>query len=391
MGPEFVTVKANGKEWTAFKRVQVRASFTEAARTFQIEIAAEATPGEAAAAFRAGTLIEIEFSGDLVFTGYVDRYQPKLGHHNQAEISVSGRSKSQDAIDSSALHKTGRFEGKTTLQIMDEVLGYSGVDVKVKTDQKLDKVPHYQINPGETVFRLGEKMLRAQGLQMTGDVDGSIKITKVGSDRHAGGLVEGENIQTIEADHNWSGRHSKVIVRGQRPFGHGPGALEVEATAEDNSVGRARPVVVYQDEDTDNKRAKTRAEHRRDREAGNAIKATVGTQGFRDEAGKLWTPGFTVWTESPFADIAQDMAIESVTWEQVRNGDSGGSTSAIAVVDPRALGGKKGKGGKAGKDWNTDAGGDGKDTTPSSDGGAATPASPFTPSPFEQAQAAGKS
>lgn len=350
MGEEVVTVAVGGDRWTAFRRVMVRASFQDAARSFQIEAAVERGGAATAWAFKAGTALDIFFNADLACRGYVDRYQPVLGEHDTAEASISGRSKSQDFIDSSAVHDTGQFKDKTPQEI-GAVLDKFGVGVT--TDEQLKKVPIYRITPGETAFRCIEKLCREQGVFPVGQADGSIHITKGGKRRHAGALVEGQNIKRIEADHNVSGRHSDVIVRGQRPYGHGEGALQIEAKARDAEVGRYRPVIVFHDGDTDNDRAKKRATTRRDREAGNSLKANVTVQGFRDAGGALWTPGWLIFVESPFADVRQDMAIESVTFSQDRQK---GSETVLSLVDPRALGGKGGGGGSAGSAWATDAG-----------------------------------
>jgi prophage tail gpP-like protein len=347
-----VTVKANGRLWTAWRRVMVRAGMQHAAREFQIVAAAESGAAATAWAFKAGTSIDILFDGKLACRGYVDRYQPRLGEHKRAEITISGRSTSQDFIDSSAVHDTGQFKNMTPQEI-GAALDHFGVGVS--SDEQLDKVPVYRITPGETAFRCVEKLCREQGVFVVGQADGSIKLTKGGKLRHAGGLVEGINIKEIEADHNWSGRHSDVIVRGQRPYGHGEDALQVEGIARDAELGRYRPVIVIHDGDTDTKRAKKRAGTRRDREAANALKAEVTVQGFFDPAGTLWEPGALVFTDSDFADIHQDMGIEQVEFSQDRDD---GSLSVLSLVDPKALGGKGSKGGSAGGAWASDAGDD---------------------------------
>jgi prophage tail gpP-like protein len=352
MGDEFVTVSAGGGLWSAWRRVMVRASFQEAARSFQIEAAVERGGAATAWTFKAGTSLDILFNGDLACRGYVDRYQPKLGQHKTAEAAISGRGKSQDFIDSSAVHDTGQFKNKTPQEIGAELDKFG---VGISTDEQLKKVPVYRITPGETAFRCVEKLCREQGVFPVGQADGSIKITTGGKGRHAGGLIEGVNIIEIEADHNFSGRHSDVIVRGQKPYGHGEDALQIEAKARDAEIGRYRPVIVIHDGDTDKDRAKKRASTRRDREAGNSLKANVTVQGFRDDGGALWEPGWLVFVESAFADVHQDMAIESVTFSQDRES---GSLSVLSLVDPRALGGKGGKGGGAGGAWLSDAGGD---------------------------------
>jgi prophage tail gpP-like protein len=163
-------------------------------------------------------------------------------------------------------------------------------------------------------------------------------------------LIEGQNILSGTAHHNGSNRHSKIIVRGQRPFGHGEKNLEIEAQLEDGSVKRHRTIIIMQDEDTDDDRAKERAKNRKNRAKGNALKATISTQGFRDDGGKIWTPGALTYTESPFLDISQDMLIESVNYKQ----DEGGSIATLSLVDPSAYDGEGaggGKGNKSGSEW----------------------------------------
>jgi hypothetical protein len=47
--------------------------------------------------------------------------------------------------------------------------------------------------------------------------------------------------------------------------------------------------------------------------------------------------------------VAQDMLIEHVTYHQSEN-----TTCNLELVDPRAYGGKSGKGNKSDKSWNMD-------------------------------------
>lgn len=350
MGDEEVTVIAGGMQWTAWRRVTVKASFKSAARSFQIEAAAEPGGAATAWAFKAGTQVDILFNGSLACRGYVDRYQPKISEHKSAEITIAGRSKSQDFIDSSAVHDTGQFKNKNPQEI-GSTLDKFGVGIT--TDETLDQVPVYRITPGETAFRCVEKLCREQGVFPVGQADGSIKITKGGKQRHAGAIIEGVNMKSGSADHNWAGRHSDVMVRGQRPIGHGADNLQVEGTAQDGDVGRYRPVVVVHDGDTSKDRATKRAKTRRDREAGNSLKAEVTVQGCHDDAGTLWEPGSLIFLQSVFLDVQQDMAIESIELSQDRES---GSLSVLSLVDPRALGGSGSKGGSAGAAWSSDAG-----------------------------------
>ena len=62
----------------------------------------------------------------------------------------------------------------------------------------------------------------------------------------------------------------------------------------------------------------------------------------------------TVWTESEFNDLAQDMLIEAVDYEQTPGSRDHGTTANLHLVDPRAHGGKAGKGNKSGSTWGVD-------------------------------------
>lgn len=340
-------ISING--YTAFESVNVHASFGEACRTFEVVLAAELGASATNQIFAVGTQVTIETNGGLLLTGYVDTKDPEIGP-KEATITISGRSSSQDLVDSSALHDTGYFENMDPLEIGQAVS--SGIGAQWTTDQQLEKIEQYKLQWGESCFRCVEKMTRQQGFTITGTADGNALITKAGSKRQSGSIIEGVNILKGKGHQNNSNRHSKVIVRGQRPKGHGDENLEIEAIEEDGTVKRFRPLLIVQDEDTDKDRAKKRAKNRRKRAAGNAAKATIHVQGFHDDSGQLWEPGNLVWTESPFLDIAQDMLIESVDYHQ----SDRGSVATLSLVDPRAYDGEgsAGSGNKSGGEWEVD-------------------------------------
>lgn len=349
MGHEVITISAGGGSYTNHKEIQVSAAFNEAAREFEFLVAAELGASATNAIFSVGTEITISASGDLLLTGHVETREPSFAGR-RAEISVSGRSKSGDLIDGSAEHETGQFENKDPLEIAREISKDYGA--KWESDQQLEKIEQYQLTQGESCFRCIEKLTRQQGMTIAGTPEGNAKITKAGSERN-GPIMEGVNILSGTAHHNGKNRYSKIIVRGQRPFGHGDENTEIEVQLEDGRVKRHRAIVIVQDEDTTKDRAQKRAKNRKNRAAGDALKATITTQGFRDDGGKLWTPGALTFVESPFLDISQDMLIEKVVYRQ----SSDGSLATLSLVDPQAYDGQGaggGKGNKSGDDWKMD-------------------------------------
>lgn len=340
---ETVIVEVEGRRFASWRDVSVSAGLKDAARAFRLEVAAELGAAATFRVFQAGAGVKIYFNESLVLDGYVDRYQPRISERD-AMVAISGRSKSADLIDSAAENAKGkgRFVNKTIKDIA-ETLDQFGVGVVLGEGVELKPIPHYQITQGETAFRAIERLARSQGLAIMGRADGKIEITSGGRQRHAGGIVEGSNLKTGEADHNWSNRHSKYVVKGQRPSGSNAENLEIEAVVKDEQVKRYRPTVIIVEEDTDRGRAKTRAEMRRNRSAGEALRASATLQGFRDDGGLVWEPNRLVWVESAFLQITQDMLIESVTFSQSSHQ---GSTTRLSLVDPRAHDSKAGAGGK---------------------------------------------
>ncbi len=347
MGPEVVSLNVDGQTWRGIKDISVDAAFNHAARSFRLTLAPMVS---ALQTFAPGTAIEIMFNDDLACAGYVDRLQPGF-----KRLGIAGRSKAQDFIDCAAIDQagTGNFQNQTLLQIAQS---FDRFGVGVTTDQQLDPIESYQITPGEKAFAAIEKKAREQGLTLAGQPDGSIKITKPGSARHAGGLFEGINILTdeCEADLDWSHRHSVVIVRGQAAGGTDASDLTIEATAQDSAVGRYRPLVHIEDGDLDQEDAQALATARLQREAGRSLKCRVPVQGFRDEAGTLWTPGNLVWIESPMLGLTQVMLVKHAAFRRSKRG----AVTHLGLVDPRAFGGTSAKGSQSGSDgdvWDIDA------------------------------------
>ncbi len=94
----------------------------------------------------------------------------------------------------------------------------------------------------------------------------------------------------------------------------------------------------------------------RQRRAGTTAQITV--KGWRDAAGKLWQPGWLIPVHVADLGLAQEMMIESVSYEQQDAGTGDGTVARLSLVDPRAYGGKAGKGGKSNAAWTVGAGGE---------------------------------
>lgn len=345
LNDEYVTVVAGGRIYTGWEKVQVTASLKEAARTFTLETTEH--PGEWN--FKPGTPIDILANGDLMVRGYVNSYIANVDKSTHV-VRIQGRGKGQDYVDSAAEHPGGNWEDKKPDEIARDLDKFG---VGIRSEVPLDKVPYFQLAPGERAFDAAERLLRHHGVTMMGEPDGTIKITNATKAKHiAGALIEGRNIERAQVTLTDGSRHSSYTVKGQGRLGKGRAGMRVRETYRDRGVKRNRPRTLIAEGDTDPKRAKKRARNERDKAAGESIRAQVVTQGFHDvdtlgihgigAAGKLFAPNTLIYVHSPiFMHLAMTMLIERITFDQDKNG----SLTTLSLVDPRAHQGKGGKDG----------------------------------------------
>lgn len=344
--PEYVTLAVAGFRWRAWTRASVSYSAKQAARSFAFTVV-DASPFAGAWNFMPGEECSVYANADLVCKGFINTMSPSYDatHH---KVEISGRSKGQDSIDSSAEHDKSEFKNVTPLDIA-KALDKQGVGFS--TNISLPTIPVFRLNPGETVFQAVERACRRFHLLLTGQADGSILITKGGSTRTHPALIEGFNILGASATFDDGEKHSDYKVRGQRAFGsQSKKSIRIESTATDDTVKRYRPKIIHSETDTDEAQAKTRAETHRDRKQGESIKASVKVQGWRDDTGAIWQANTLVYVKSPLLKLDMDLLIESVNLTQ----DDQGTLSQLTLVQPKALGSDASSGSKTAGPWKFD-------------------------------------
>jgi prophage tail gpP-like protein len=334
---EIVALIVGGRQLSGYQDVNVTRSIEQAAIVFALKATNPAWHADAWA-LRLGAAVELVSSGSLLAKGYIDNYEAE--HNTGHEVRVSGRSKAADCIDCPpARHRTGRIEGKDLLGVAEE---FDEFGVGFSTDIPLQKIPKVQRHPLDTVYQTIEREARAQGLMLAGEPDGSIRITRAGSKRHAGAMVEGgPPIVSYKVRFSADGKFSQVTVRGQAARGTDGRALRQETTEYDPEVGRYRPLQLFIEGDATEKDLKNRAQWERLRRAGagTVIEITVST--WRDADGVFWEPGRLMAVRLPSERVDQDLTLSSVTFTQ---NATDGTVAVLTFVDPRTCGGKDPKG-----------------------------------------------
>lgn len=303
-------------------------------------------------AFRNSPPCRILANGSPVLTGHLEKYSPRFDE-NTYEMTVSGRSKTGDLVDSSHGHKKGEFLNKAPRAIIDEISGEHGVAIKGGGGARAREV--FRLNPGETVFEAVERLARRDGFSFTDTEDGNLHLFDQPDENHAGQLIEGRDFASGSAAFDSSKRFRKTEVRGQASLDHEADNLQIQTEVEDENGARARRKIIVAPEFLRQQDAKRRAQHHRDRAAGRGITCEFSVARWRDAGGAFWAPRKLIYIESPSLGVAQMMMLESVVLKQ---GERDGTTADLSFVDPRAYGGKSGKGSKSGKAWSMKGAGD---------------------------------
>jgi prophage tail gpP-like protein len=311
-----------------------------------------------------GAACEILLDGELVLTGYIDTYSPTFDASSHG-VAISGRSRTADFIDSSAIVPGGQFKQLSLWEIAQRLAAPFGlvVDALASIGGPLADV---QIQQGETCYAVLERLCRMQGLLVCDGPAGILTLTRVGSRGAAGALVQGQNILSAGAQLDASQRFSEYTVKGQRantddrvdenfvgppepPGGARLGRPRVAAgsasgagatvracigAALDASVGRYRPWLLTAETQADDATCQRRAEWEARRRAGHATRATVVVAGWRQTpGGPLWDTNLLVPVIAPWLGIDRVLLISSLEFRK----DDGGSTTAMELTLPDAF------------------------------------------------------
>jgi prophage tail gpP-like protein len=221
---EELTIKTGGKTLGGWTRLRVTRGVELLPSHFEVELT-ERYPGSfSQVVVKPTATCQVYLSGDLIMTGYIDRYQP-VYDKNSHRVRIIGRSKTEDLVDS-AIDVT--VSGINTWHLTVATIGEAAKiickpynisvslpdgDAPLPVDSKA-----FAIYPGFTGYGLLEEMARATGMLLWDDEKGQLVISKGGTGGRAGSaLVEGINAEHVEGNLTADQRFAKYLVVGTGP------------------------------------------------------------------------------------------------------------------------------------------------------------------------------
>jgi prophage tail gpP-like protein len=325
-----VRLVVGGSEFSGWLSVSVSAGIERQARDFSLSVTSRWPGGsDVPRRIRPGDACELYIGQDKVLTGWVDA-TPIRYDAQSVSVGVTGRSKTADLVDCSAIHSSGQWRGAKLERIAAALAQPYGVKVKTETATGAAFVEH-AIQQGETVFESIDRMLGQRQILATDDADGCLVFASVGVDRADTALVLGENILSGDAALDYKDRFSEYRVKGQRAgddSSFGTASSEAVGAATDTAAARKRVLVLKSSGQADAGRCRARAQYERAHRAARSLAAVYTVAGWRQADGSLWRPNLMVRVVDGLIGFDDDMLITETEYSL----DDSGMTCRLRVA-----------------------------------------------------------
>lgn len=331
-------------DWTA---VTVTRSLDRMSDTFSVRYTdREALDGEMLS-IEEFDAVEIKLAGECVLTGFVDNVSISYDA-KQHSFTATGRSKTGQLVDCSAIHETGSWEETGILDIANDLMAPFDLTTQIGDDAADDATigdiidrsfqlfRKFSIEQGETVFSALDRMAKLRGLLWTARADGQPALTKNGSRRAASGLEYGKNILRGQRRADVRDRFSDYIVlsqsAGDNAF-NGDSARGGFAQATDEAVPLNRPMVFISEGTAASGDLVRRSEWERNTRGGKSRTLIYTVVGWTDGEA-VWRPNLLIDVDDRFFRVEDQLLISEV---RLSMSPDEGRRTELTLVPPAAF------------------------------------------------------
>lgn len=302
-------LKVGGQQFEGWKGVDLRRGLDSLSGSFSVGLTDRWEGHPERWDIEAGSACSVYIGDDLVMTGWIDtaEYDEDAETH---PIKFSGREKTADLIDCSAISTPGAWSGRKLEQIAGELTKPFGISAIAVADTG-EAFPKFQLQQGETVAAALERMTRLRGLLMVTNAQGDLEFRRPG-DKVAGyTLKEGENCLSIGFRNDVTERFSDYLVKGYAGGKDGP-AARPKSAATDAGTPRYRPLLIVDSEQATAGSLLKRAQWEATVRAARTRSATVKVSGWRTEDGELFEPDRLVKVTGRDVGVDQELLVSEV-------------------------------------------------------------------------------
>jgi prophage tail gpP-like protein len=295
------TLAIDGMLYGGWTRIEIQRGIEQIAGGYVLQLTSRYPGVDVPMQLREGLACRVLLGDDLVVSGFVDDYETD-DTATSSSVRLSGRDKTADLVDCSAIYKNGQWRGVSLEQIVADIARPFRIEVVVApgTDTG-EPFKRFALEEGEKAFDAIDRACRLRAVLVTSTPDGNLLITTASTVHSGVRLVEGVNMLKFNSKHSWKERHSEIILKGQVPgddHEFGAAAAHLKASAKDAEINRYRPLVVVAEHGTSNKSLADRAAWEVKVRMGRGKRGGCTVVGWRTgkdgQEGPLWQPNTLV-------------------------------------------------------------------------------------------------
>lgn len=344
-----IELRVNGQPYTQFDSASVGLRLDALSNTFNFQLASQdGNP----LPFRGGEACEITVDRVKVLTGFIEIVEVDYSG-NRHNISISGRDKTGDLLDST-LDSISDLSAPITLkQLIERVISSLGLNIEVIDNLNPD--PFNQAEdiaapePGQNAFDFLEQYSRKRQALLSSNADGNIVITQaqatfvnaplrnvVGSDTNniIGGSVSYDTTGRFNR-YKFSSALNAVALNFAGTVSLGDVVSQNGEFTDTDTVltGRNRQLILIAEEGFSNAQNQARAQWEANIRKARSRVYSVVVNGFRNAQNALWNTNTLISIVGSFAGINARMLINNATF----NFDlETGSTTTLGFVNENA-------------------------------------------------------
>jgi prophage tail gpP-like protein len=344
-----LTLEVNGKAFSGWEAVRVTRGIERCPSDFDLLVTERNPFDPGTVSIEPGQTCQVKIGGDLVLTGYVDRYTGSITP-SQHQVRIQGRSKCEDLVDCSAgFFADGSSRGmsmreSSLVDMANKLASPFKITAKSLTG---DNVPigdtsgnpiQFTIMLDETPYEIIERVAAYASVLAYDDTDGNLLLSRVGSRTAASGFSQGVNVQAAAVGFALDDRYSLYIPRlfNTDDLQNGVSGQVKFQSVTDAAVPRFRPLaVVTIQNDQGQPLVERRALWERNRRYGRSQPIRVTCDSWRDTSGALWEPNTFAPVDIPALKIVkQNWIISQVSF--IRDA-SRGTVADLVLMPPAAF------------------------------------------------------
>lgn len=331
--PDDVALVIDGQEFRGWQEVRVTRGVERIPSDFDLTVTERYDGVEMD--IKAGAPCKLVIQGDLVLTGYVDRYSPSIDARGH-KVIISGRGKCADLVDCSAIFEdangtelTTQLSAVSARVLVERLAKPYGVTVTA-LDGDGPQIPQFNALLTETPIEIIDRVTRYSQMLAYDDESGNLVLAQVGKRSMASGFTQGVNVERASVSFSMDQRFSQydallmpynLLGDVTAAAGGNPGWNLWHRVTDPDVPRRRRRVIIVEQMWGGEELAKQRAQWEMARRYGRSKAVILTTDSWRDSAGELWQPNRKAAIDLPALKISgQTWVIAEVTFRRGMDG-----------------------------------------------------------------------